>query len=92
MLTSSRRAKSQPLYLYEVTISLPPEENGRDARGRIDLLTTAYAKLVQGSREHRVLEADFELGCMVVEIRAPRFRNVGSGRVVVDVVRKDVAR
>lgn len=83
------RLTTDRMHTYEVTLTLPRERLCEDARDRIALLTTAFAKLVADVPKWRVLTADFDKGCIVVAILAPRFRNVRSGRVIVDVVRKD---
>lgn len=83
------RTRADDLVIYDIIISIPPDEQPERAADRIALLTTAYAKVIDGVRWHRVIKVDYDECIMHLELKARRFLGVPSGRVVIDVTRRD---
>lgn len=72
------------LHTYKLTITMPAECQPERATERVELFTAVVLKTVRGEKDWEIDAIDYDKCIAVVYLRAPRFRGLKDGRVVID--------
>jgi hypothetical protein len=84
-----KRAEKPSPTLYHVVIKADDPDSG-DVRDRMGLLNAAMARVVKGAADFNVVLADYECGCLELDVWTDRLRGIVRGEVRVQVEAHEV--